>query len=78
MNRELAERLVGLAQIPEGQAYLRELAGDFDKAMKRVLACDESELPSARGHARALSMQLEKFTDAQTVLLAEQRKGKTS
>jgi len=74
---DLAVRLVGLAQTPEGQAYLQDLTSEFDKSMKRVLACDEAELPSARGHAKALFGQLQKFTDAHTAVKAEQNKGKT-
>ena len=70
MNKDTAERLVRLADSQEGSDYLRGLAADFDVSMKKMLFGPEIELITERGAARALHLQLEKFTEARKTLMA--------
>jgi hypothetical protein len=77
LNKEYAERLVRLAESPDGQALLHDVGKDFDAAMKKLLYGDDNTLPTDRGYARALHEVLKKFTDAHAEMLAQQQKGNT-
>lgn len=68
MDKKKAESLGRLREHPDGNAYLRELAKDFDEAIRLMLYAESDQVLSAQGKARALHEQLKKFDDAEKAL----------
>lgn len=74
MTPEQAEAMIRIARSPDGRVLLALLEADFDKAMRRVLYCEEQDLSKERGHARALHENLSLFVQAdQTIKTIRQR-----
>lgn len=65
LSKEQAESLMRLSEHPDGRAFLKQMADDFDKAMRTLLYAKAEDLATAQGHARALHEQLKKLEDAQ-------------
>jgi hypothetical protein len=65
MDQKSAEAYVRLANNSDGRVLLKNLADEFDKAMKGLLYAKPEDIFTAQGHARALHEQLKKFSDAE-------------
>jgi hypothetical protein len=63
-----AEALVRLTESNDGRLFLGEIQTELDNVMKKVMYCDDDELRTVRGHARALFEILKKFEDAKKTL----------
>jgi hypothetical protein len=73
LNKEESESLLRFIEHPEGAKYVRDMASDFDKAMKKLLYAPPDVVLVEQGVARGLHEQLEKFNTARKVLEASRK-----